>query len=298
MLGLRDEFLYFECSNCNCLQIAKNPDNIPEYYPSDYYSFRKNKTSGIKRYSNFLLKYRIKLSVLPHTGMPGRLLNILLPVKKVNFLKGTIEDTNVRILDVGCGNGQKFLMPLYRAGFKNVAGCDPYVEEEGTNFGGPLIYKKDLVEMEDEWDVITFNHSFEHLENPLETLQKANKLLIQGGYCIIRIPTASSYAWRHYGVNWFQLDAPRHIFLHSVESIRYLVEKTNFELVNIVFDSTHHQFTISERYKKGKTLKERTYNSGLGRLANVVQKLINASKARKLNRQQKGDQAIFYLKKK
>jgi SAM-dependent methyltransferase len=198
---------------------------------------------------------------------------------------------------VGCGNGQKFLIPLYRAGFKNVAGCDPYLEEEDTDSGRPVIYKKDIFGMDGDWDVITFNHSFEHLENPMETLQKANRILKPGGYCIIRIPTASSYAWQRYGTSWFQLDAPRHYFLHSAESIRYLVDKTNFELIKTIFDSTHHQFTISERYKKGKTLRERTYNSGLSRLAHVVQKIVNGLKASRLNRQQRGDQAIFYLKK-
>lgn len=296
MLGLRDEFLYFECSNCKCLQIAEFPDNISKYYPSDYYSFRKNKKDGLKRYSDFLFKYRIKMSVLPHPGLLGPFLNALLPLKNVTFLKGTVKDTNVRILDVGCGNGQKFLIPLYRAGFKNVAGCDPFLENE-IDSHNPVIFKKEIFDMEGEWDIITFNHSFEHLENPLETLQKAKSLLKPGGYCIIRIPTASSYAWQHYGINWFQLDAPRHYFLHSVESIGYLVEKTSFNLEKIDFDSTHHQFTISQRYKKGKTMKERSYSPGLGRLVNVIQKIINASKAHKLNRQQRGDQAIFYLKK-
>ena len=33
MFGFRDEFTYFECSKCGCLQIAKIPKNVEKYYP-------------------------------------------------------------------------------------------------------------------------------------------------------------------------------------------------------------------------------------------------------------------------
>lgn len=297
MLGLREEFLYYECSNCNCLQIAEFPEDMGRYYPSGYYSFRKIDRGSSKNIVAVLQNLRVKSGILPGHNFPISIINTLLPFKNTVFLKGTVKNSDVRILDVGCGNGEKFLEPLYQAGFQNVAGCDPYLEKEIAGSDGPVLYKKEMAEMKGEWDVITFNHSFEHLANPLETLQQANDLLKQGGYCIIRIPTASSYAWQHYRVNWFQLDAPRHFFLHSVQSIRFLAEKAKFELQNIIFDSTHHQFTISERYKKGKTMKERSYNTTLGRLANLVQKFKYAILARKLNRQKRGDQAIFYLKK-
>lgn len=297
MLGLREEFLYFECSNCNCLQIAEFPEDMGNYYPSGYYSFRKIKPSRAKNIGTFIRNVRVKAGILPGWNISGSIINRLLPFKNTLFLKGTITNTKAKILDVGCGNGEKFLQPLYEAGFRNIAGCDPYLEKEIITSEGPDIFRKELSEMKGEWDVITFNHSFEHLDNPLESLQTANNLLHKGGYCIIRIPTVSSLAWEHYNVNWFQLDAPRHFFLHSVQSIRYLAEKANFELRDIIYDSTHHQFTISERYKKGKTMKERNYNTLPGRLANVVRKMKNGNLARKLNRQKRGDQAIFYLRK-
>ena len=42
--------------------------------------------------------------------------------------------------------------------------------------------------MNDKYDIITFNHSFEHIEDPLEILKHANKLLAVNGTCIERIP--------------------------------------------------------------------------------------------------------------
>ena len=32
MLGLRDEHRYFQCADCDCLQIEQIPANIADYY--------------------------------------------------------------------------------------------------------------------------------------------------------------------------------------------------------------------------------------------------------------------------
>ena len=40
MFGLREEFIYFECSNCGCLQIKDIPKDISKYYPKDYSPFQ------------------------------------------------------------------------------------------------------------------------------------------------------------------------------------------------------------------------------------------------------------------
>src|SRR4249920_2455956 len=37
--GMRDEFEYFECSKCGCLQIVDFPSDISKYYPTNYYSY-------------------------------------------------------------------------------------------------------------------------------------------------------------------------------------------------------------------------------------------------------------------
>lgn len=46
MFGFGEEFAYFECSKCGCLQISEIPVDISKYYPSDYYSFSQNSTSN------------------------------------------------------------------------------------------------------------------------------------------------------------------------------------------------------------------------------------------------------------
>lgn len=39
MQNKRDEFVYFVCDECQCLQIADVPGNLGEYYGENYYSF-------------------------------------------------------------------------------------------------------------------------------------------------------------------------------------------------------------------------------------------------------------------
>jgi hypothetical protein len=38
MFGLRDSFVYFQCAECRCLQIAEFPADMSRYYPASYYS--------------------------------------------------------------------------------------------------------------------------------------------------------------------------------------------------------------------------------------------------------------------
>ncbi|NOR73633.1 MAG: hypothetical protein GQ525_00590 [Draconibacterium sp.] len=76
-----------------------------------------------------------------------------------------------------------------------------------------------------------------------------------------------------------------------------LVKETGLILEKVEYDSSHHQFTISERYKQGKSFKERNYNNGFERLLCVFKKLSYSRKAKKLNNESRGDQAIFYIRK-
>lgn len=249
MFGLRDEFVYFQCSKCNCLQITEFPIDISKYYSTDsYYSFKEikeKKYQGLRGYINS----KIVGSNVLNASFGSNLLRVLFPDKQTIFLSKVIKGYATSILDVGCGNGNNFLYPLYEAGFHNISGCDPFLNADINYKNGLRIHKSELADMQGQYDLICFNHSFEHISNPLKTIEKTFELLPKGGCCIIRIPTSSSYAWKYYGVNWFQLDAPRHYFLHSIESIQYLAEQTNFVLEGYVFDSTHNQFTISERTK-------------------------------------------------
>ncbi|HPO68526.1 MAG TPA: methyltransferase domain-containing protein [Candidatus Pacearchaeota archaeon] len=142
-----------------------------------------------------------------------------------------------------------------------------------------------------------FHHSFEHISNPLETLYFSNKLLSDNGVCLIRIPVVDSWAWENYGVNWVQIDAPRHFFLHSPKSMEILSKKAGFKIKEIVYDSTEFQFWGSEQNKNNiSRSSNNSYN--LNPSKSIFSKKdikIFKKKSKKLNLEKRGDQAVFYL---
>jgi 2-polyprenyl-3-methyl-5-hydroxy-6-metoxy-1,4-benzoquinol methylase len=113
--------------------------------------------------------------------------------------------TNYKILDVGSGTG-KTLLKLRRKGFKHLKGIDLYIDTSIDYKNGVTISKCNIEEVDGQFDYIILNHSLEHLPDQTVTFEHLYRLLKKNRYVMIRIPTVSSYAWRHYRENWVQLD--------------------------------------------------------------------------------------------
>jgi SAM-dependent methyltransferase len=272
MFGYRDEFPYFQCGECGCLQIIETPKDLAKYYPATYYSFtqRPDEVSpeqlshGAKQFMNFYLPERFALR-------------------------------ESSILDVGCGSGQS-VYALRELGYANAFGVDRYLDEPITYKNGATILKGGVGDIAGglprKWDLIMFNHSFEHMADPIETLQTVRQMLSSHGLCFIRIPTVSSYAWEHYATNWVQLDAPRHFFLYSLKAMEYLARRCGLRLQRAIYDSTSFQFWGSELYLLDIPLcQSRNHLS----VFSESQMRLFETKAAQLNREKRGDQAAFYL---
>ena len=163
------------------------------------------------------------------------------------------------ILDVGCGKGI-LAHKMKESGFENIMGIDPFIDETIKYKNGLQIPKKDFYDINKTYDFIMFNHSFEHMEKPLEVIKHSNKILKQNKFLLLRIPVADSYAFKHYRENWCSLDAPRHLFLHTKKSIEILAEEAGFEINQINYDSRSWQLWGSEQYAKDiSLLDEKSY---------------------------------------
>ncbi len=297
MYGLREQFEFFQCSNCECLQISEFPSDMSKYYPGDYYSFDTYDGKKFEGTKGAIKKKQYEYAAIGGTIYKNTFAH-LIGKKEYEIFNELDVTKETSILDVGCGNGRNFLYPLAEVGFKNVVGCDPYLNETIQYENGLTIKKSSVFDMEGTFDIITYHHAFEHLPDPSENLQKVYELLSPGGVCIIRIPTVSSYAWKHYGVNWVQLDAPRHFFLHSQKSMQLLAENTNFDLYKIEYDSTHFQFSGSEKYLQNIPLSTPKLKGFSNSLHRKTQNFQYGQKAKQLNKEGRGDQAAFYLRKK
>jgi hypothetical protein len=123
--------------------------------------------------------------------------------------------------------------------------------------------------------------------------------LSSSGQCLIRIPMADSYAYKHYRENWVQLDAPRHVYLHTVKSMHKLCGRAGLKVQKVVFDSSAFQFWGSELYKKGISLfnQEQKKFRDPRNYFSVSELETYTAEAARLNKANEGDQAIMIIKK-
>ncbi len=256
MFGTRETFPYFQCVACSCLQIVNIPSDLSKYYPAGYYSYSNSQTGKqVSAFTRLLQKQRIRTALFGK----GYKLNTLLKLF-VNYPKQLYEyqwpklvgkpgftSFDEPILDVGCGSTSWWLTQLWQIGFTNLTGIDPFIPNDTQN-NGACIYKKNLEDLGGKFQLISFHHSLEHIPQQLTTLKQVKRLLAADGICLIRIPIVSSYVWEKYKTNWVEMDPPRHLYLHSVDSICRCASKAGLRLIGISYDAIELEFFGSEQY--------------------------------------------------
>jgi SAM-dependent methyltransferase len=298
-LGLREVFTYFQCAACQCLQIQEIPTDISKYYPSHYYSFGSvGDSEKIGKISKYLRTIRLKHR-LQRPSISGFLLEKIFGVPDLPGPFGTLRvDPEAKILDYGCGSGY-LLSRLAAKGYKNLTGADPFIPSSARYLNGVVIHKATISELDGVYDFIMLNHSFEHLPNPREILKALKERLAADGRLLLRIPTVSSFAWKQYRENWVQLDAPRHFYLHSLDSIQRLTTEAGLTVESIKFDSDAFQFWGSEQYlldiplQDVKSFSENPSNSIFSN-ENITD---YKTRTQKLNESCDGDQIALMLRK-
>jgi SAM-dependent methyltransferase len=295
MYGMGEEFNYMECSQCGCLQLPSPPDDLSKYYGDNYYSMRNPRKNPIRAW---LDRKRYKYAIAQKGSLIGKILFKKYGFPNPNFVEW-VKRTNLQpensVLDIGCGTGY-LLQQMAKAGFQNLTGIDPYLNQKEIFVNGVRIQKKSIAEVSQPYDLIVMHHSFEHMFNPLSVLQNTYNILNRGRYALVAIPLIG-YAWRKYGINWVAIDAPRHLYLHTISSMKMLVQKAGFQVADIVYDSHAYQFWGSEQIARGIPIRsDRSYADTPKQsiFSNEDMKLFH-QQAQELNRQKDGDSACFYL---
>lgn len=181
--------------------------------------------------------------------------------EKTSFLR-RCGLTGSRILDVGCGSGF-FLRALGgdswdRFGVE-IGGAAATAANralgEGRVFTGTLL-EAGLAGA--NFDVVTFWSSLEHMNEPRANLREARRILKPGGTLIVQVPNAASYQAHMFGGDWFALDAPRHRYHFTIETLGKLLLETGLEVYAASYYSRAHN-----AHALRQSLKARLYKNGL-----------------------------------
>lgn len=293
--GTREEFDYLQCGDCCCLQILNPPKDYSKHYPQNYFTYLQGHENKLKARLNY---FRDRAAMGESSWLGNILLKKFGVPTYVTRMKRASVGLKDSILDVGCGRGI-LLQKMKESGFENLLGIESFIDETIIYKNGLKILKQDFLSFNGKFDLIMFNHSFEHMNRPLEVMKKSNLLLNDNKFLLLRIPVSDSYAFKHYKNNWSSLDAPRHLFLHTKKSIENLAQASGFEIKIISYDSRSWQLWGSEQYSKDIPLMDnRSYYINPKKSIFSSKEIEEFEKITiELNHAGEGDQAEFYLQK-
>lgn len=283
MFQTKESFSYDRCAACGCVQIAAIPADMSAYYPDDYYSFAPGSASQTEK-----LKGRVRdlLTLFgPEWIFGGQDWWHQGDIRSVRRAKTSKENA---ILDLGCGSG-RLIRSLAGAGYRRLTGVDPFISGD-IEEAGYRVLKREYDAIEGQYDLVMMHHSLEHMADQNQVVARMFELTRPGGRMLIRIPTIDCEAYETYGGDWIQIDPPRHFYLHSRQSVRQLVERAGFRIVELYDDSHAYQFWGSELARRGIPIMD----SG-GKLTQPTDNFTHdqlkdfGKQARKLNRVGRGD---------
>jgi SAM-dependent methyltransferase len=258
LFGLREHFTYLECSACGVLRIETVPTDLARHYPPEYFEGPPEPASsrpsgGLASQADRLRNERILFGT---SRLGARLTRRWAPPvpdgvrRDAAFVRRAgLRSFDDPILDVGAGPLASQLLRLQRDGFRNLTGIDPFLERDMER-NGIALRRRSIHEMTGSFQLITMHHSFEHVPDPSATLASAARLLRPSGTILIRTPVKDTWFWATFGDSWWELDPPRHLFVHTQRSIAALAREAGLEVVETVWDSSFVEILASQQIQR------------------------------------------------
>lgn len=241
-------FKMSRCSHCSFLFTNPRPEDekLGDYYQStDYISHSETKKGMVNK---------LYLMARRHTLR-----------RKVKIVAAA--NAGKRLLDIGCGVGA-FLHEAQQNGF-DVLGIEP--EESARNiakekYGIEVLPVPEFTKIaEASRDAITLWHVLEHVENLDLYWKNFQRILAPGGTLIIAVPNPESPDAVYYKGDWAAYDVPRHLYHFRKDDLRFLANKYNFALQQILpmkLDA-YYISMLSEKSIHGKSRLIRSFFRGL-----------------------------------
>lgn len=140
-----------------------------------------------------------------------------------------------RLLDIGCAMGG-FLLGMRGQGGWTVAGVEvnravaaAAQQQHGLDiFAGTL---EEAAYPDASFDAVTMWDVLEHVHDPGQTLAEIHRILRTDGIVVIRVPNLASWDAALFGATWAGLDAPRHLYIFTPETLSAFLTKAGFQVL-------------------------------------------------------------------
>jgi len=156
-----------------------------------------------------------------------------------------------RGVDVGAGRGDLSAM-LAASGWQMTA-VEPspqacgVLRERGIDAREGVLAS---VELEaGAYEMAVFQHSLEHVDDPVEDLRRIHRALAPEGLVLISVPHFGGWQARRFGGRWYHLDLPRHRVHFTREALRGALERAGFEVERVETSTTPVGLPASVQYR-------------------------------------------------
>lgn len=235
MFDIPGSFVYKQCVSCGLAFLDPQPDQktLRKHYPSQhYFAYDKEGKGGL---IGSLREYLVK-----RIYHPTFVSKVLMSVLHTTFATPSYRKGG-KVLDVGCATGDMLVL-LKNLGW-DVYGID--IDKKGIQIAKARGLKnlrvgtyKDVDAYPDNYfDCIRLYHVIEHIDDPSLCLKILYRKLKPQGELFLCTPNFNSPIQKLFGTYWSALDAPRHLYLFTPQTLALAAKPYNFIVTSVTYDS-------------------------------------------------------------
>jgi len=248
--NLPGEFRVYQCPSCGLAYIYPQParDELRQYYPDNYYTHLPPSKSTRESLESALLDFLFFICEGAQAGKQTVARQVVhRAIDRIGILRHRVE---VNALDFLTRNGGKFLEVGFGDGtFLDFAaargyttyGVDPDpIACRGSRDRGHTIFCGDVMDArfpDGTFDFIRMRHALEHVGDPTGIVRELYRAQKPGGYLFVEVPNIAGLLASIFRDRWVQLDAPRHLFHFTRNSLTLLLERAGYSVLRATFDT-------------------------------------------------------------
>ncbi len=197
--GIKQGFNIYRCDNCGMGVTEDLKNEAGNYHRDEAYIGEK------ELFKNIFLK---RVNIILKLSKPGK------------------------VLEVGCSTG--LLLSLLKSKGWDVLGIEVSKKAAEVAWDRGIEVIVDTFEeanITTKFDLIIFNHTLEHLDDPINVLKKAKSKLSDGGLLYIDLPNFGGLSARVFNLNWPLLLPKEHRWHFTYKSLEILLDDLGFKII-------------------------------------------------------------------